>query len=78
MGLETSESQSLAIGRWAVRGNVKGYEDFTAKVNAVTLADLNRVVDQNTNAIVWTYLGHKSDIQPTDFKQTTVYQNKPY
>ncbi|MEO5675756.1 MAG: pitrilysin family protein [Chitinophagales bacterium] len=78
MGLETSASQSLAIGRWAVRGNVKGFEEFTTKVNAVTLKDLNRVVDQNTNAIVWTYLGHKNEIQPVDFKQTTVYQNKPY
>lgn len=78
MQLETSESQSLALGRWAVRGNVKMYEDFTNRVNAVTLKDLNRVVDQNTNAIVWTYLGHKSDIQPGDFKQTTSYQNKPY
>ncbi len=78
MGLETSESQSLAIGRWVVRGNVKGYEDFTAKVNAVTLKDLNRVVDQNTAAISWTYLGHKNEVDPSDFKQTTVYQNKPY
>lgn len=78
MGLETSASQSLALGRWAVRGNAKMYDEFTNKVNAVTLKDLNRVVDQNTNAIVWTYLGHKSDVQPADFKQTTTYQNKPY
>ncbi len=78
MGLETSASQSLALGRWAVRGNAMMYDDFTNKVNAVTLKDLNRVVDQNTNAIVWTYLGHKTDIQPNDFKQTTTYKSKPY
>lgn len=78
MGLETSASQSLALGRWVVRGNAKMYDDFTSKVNAVTLKDLNRVVDQNTNAIVWTYLGHKNEIQQADFKQTTTYQNKPY
>jgi len=78
LGLETSAQQSLAIGRWAARGNASIYEDFTNRVNAVTLKDLNRVVDQNTNAIVWTYLGHKSDVQPSDFIQTTIYKNKPY
>ena len=78
MGLETSSQQSLAIGRWATRGNVSIYEDFTKRVNATTLKDLNRVVDQNTNAIVWTYLGHKADIQPADFIQTTEFKNKPY
>jgi predicted Zn-dependent peptidase len=78
MGLETSASQSLALGRWAIRGDAKMYDEFTNKVNSVTLKDLNRVVDQNTNAIVWTYLGHKSDVQPSDFKQTTTFQNKPY
>ncbi len=78
MGLETSAQQSLAIGRWAARGNVSIYEDFTKRVNATTLKDLNRVVDQNTNAIVWTYLGHKADVQPADFIQTTEFKNKPY
>ena len=78
MGLETTAQQSLAIGRWVTRGNVSIYEDFTNRVNATTLKDLNRVVDQNTNAIVWTYLGHKDDVQPTDFIQTTVYKSKPY
>ncbi|MBS1659176.1 MAG: insulinase family protein [Chitinophagales bacterium] len=78
MGLQTSAQQSLAIGRWAIRGNVGMYEDFTNRVNAVTVKDLNRVVDQNTDAIVWTYLGHKQDVQTTDFLQTTKYKNKPY
>ncbi len=78
MGLETSASQSSAIGRWAVRGDVKGYEDFTNRVNAVTVKDVNRVIDQNTNAIIWTYLGKKSDVTDADFKQTTIFKNKPY
>ena len=78
MQLETSAQQSLAIGRWTVRGNWKMYDEFVQRVNATTLKDLNRVMDQNTNAIVWTYLGKKSDILPQDFVQTEVYKNKPY
>ena len=78
MQLETSSAQSLAIGKWAVRGNWKMYNEFVSRVNAATLKDLNRVIDQNTNAIVWTYLGKKTDVAPQDFKQATVYKNKPY
>jgi predicted Zn-dependent peptidase len=78
MGLETSAAQSLALGRWAIRGNVLMYEQYTQRVNAATLKDLNRVVDENSNAIVWTYLGHKKEIQAADFIQPTIYKNKPY
>jgi hypothetical protein len=35
-------------------------------------------MDQNTNAIVWTYLGKKGDVKEEDFKQTEIYVNKPY
>ncbi len=76
--LETAAQQSLAIGKWNVRGNWKMYDEFVERVNKTTLKDLNRVMDQNTNAIVWTYLGKKIDISPEDFKQTEVFQNKPY
>ncbi|MBA2423068.1 MAG: insulinase family protein [Chitinophagales bacterium] len=76
--LETSAQQSMAIGKWNVRGNWKMYDEFVERVNKTTLKDLNRVMDQNTNAIVWTYLGKKTDIKPEDFKQTEVYKNKPY
>lgn len=78
MGLETSAAQSLALGTWTVRGNWKMYDEFVQRVNATTLKDLNRVMDQNTNAIIWTYLGKKTDITAQDFKQTEVYKNKPY
>jgi predicted Zn-dependent peptidase len=78
MQLETSAAQSLAIGRWTVRGNWKMYDEFVQRVNTTTLKDLNRVMDQNTNAIVWTYLGKKADIKQEDFKQTEIYKNKPY
>lgn len=78
MGLETSAAQSLALGTWTVRGNWKMYDEFVQRVNATTLKDLNRVMDQNTNAIIWTYLGKKTDITAQDFKQTEVFKNKPY
>ncbi|MEO6168628.1 MAG: pitrilysin family protein [Chitinophagales bacterium] len=78
MGLETSAAQSLALGTWTVRGNWKMYDEFVQRVNATTLKDLNRVMDQNTNAIIWTYLGKKTDITVQDFKQTEVFKNKPY
>jgi len=54
------------------------YDAFTDKVNAITKKDLNRVVDQNTSSIVWTYLGHKAEVTTADFKQTTPTKNKPY
>jgi predicted Zn-dependent peptidase len=41
MGLETSAAQSMAIGKWAVRGNWKIYDEFVERVNATTLKDLN-------------------------------------
>ncbi|MEP7128641.1 MAG: insulinase family protein, partial [Chitinophagales bacterium] len=78
MGLETSAAQSMALGTWTVRGNWKMYDEFVQRVNTTTLKDLNRVMDQNTNAIIWTYLGKKTDITTADFKQTEVYKNKPY
>lgn len=78
MALETSSAQSLAVGAWTVRGNWKIVDEFVDRVNRTTLKDLNRVMDQNTNAIIWTYLGKKEDITPTDFKQTEIYKNKPY
>ena len=78
MGLETSAAQSMALGTWMVRGNWKMYEEYVERVNNTTLKDLNRVMDQNTNAIIWTYLGKKADISPADFKQTEVFKNKPY
>ncbi|MBX7108355.1 MAG: insulinase family protein [Chitinophagales bacterium] len=78
MGLETSDAQSQALGLWTVRGNWKMYDEFVERVNSTTLKDLNRVMDQNTNAIIWTYLGKKSEIVSEDFKQTEVYKNKPY
>ena len=78
MQLETTDAQSFAIGRWTVRGNWKMYDEFVDRVNATTLKDLNRAIDQNTNAIAWTYLGKKSDVAQQDFKQTEIYKNKPY
>lgn len=78
MGMETSDAQSQALGMWTVRGNWKMYDEFVERVNSTTLKDLNRVMDQNTNAIMWTYLGKKTDVASGDFKQTEVYKNKPY
>lgn len=78
MGMETSDAQSQALGMWTVRGNWKMYDEFVERVNSTTLKDLNRVMDQNTNAIIWTYLGKKTDVTSGDFKQTEVYKNKPY
>lgn len=78
MGLETSAAQSMALGTWTVRGNWKMYDEYVERVNKTTLKDLNRVMDQNTNAIIWTYLGKKTDVSTADFKQTEVFKNKPY
>jgi len=78
MGAESSSGQSLLIGRWQARGDWKLGENFIDRVNAVTVKDLNRVIDQNSNAIMWTYLGHKDQVMSNDFVQPTIYVNKPY
>ena len=69
MRLETASSQSLNIGRWKLRGNLKAYDDFEKLVNAVTIQDINRVFTSNTGSIKWNYLGDETKVSPEDFKQ---------
>jgi zinc protease len=69
MRLETSASQSLNIGKWKLRGNLKMYDEFGAQVNGVTLQDINKVFRSNAGKLKWTYLGDKTKVSPEDFKQ---------
>lgn len=69
MRLETASNQSLNIGRWELRGNIKAFDEFEKLVNAVSIQDVNRVFTSNTGTIKWTYLGDRTKVTPEDFKQ---------
>jgi predicted Zn-dependent peptidase len=69
MRLETASSQSLNIGRWMLRGNLRAFDDFENLVSTVSVADINRVFTSNTGSIKWNYLGDPTKVSPEDFKQ---------
>lgn len=78
--LETTASQADALGAAEIQGGWEQLDKITEEVNSVTLKDMNRVFDQYTNAIVWTYLGKKDAVKDDDFKQTQqqAVGNRPY
>lgn len=80
MELETSGSQSASLGRFEMAGGWKLAEEFTDKVNDLTLADLNRAFDTYTKAIKWTYLGKQEAVSTEDFPKPVDVpaKNKPY
>jgi len=69
MGQETLISQSNSLGVAELQGGWEMAEDFTARLNSVTLEDLNRVIKNYTDVIDWTYLGKSEDINEDDFLQ---------
>lgn len=69
MGQETLASQSNSLGVAELKGGWEMSQNFTMDVNAVTLEDLNRVIDKYTDVISWTYLGNEEQISEEDFLQ---------
>ena len=69
MKLETSASQSFALGRSELTGGYMFDEKFPEKVNSTTLPQINRVFKDYSQAIKWTYLGKKDAVKKEDFKQ---------
>ncbi|MEO9967346.1 MAG: pitrilysin family protein [Reichenbachiella sp.] len=69
MGQETLSSQSQSLGTNELKGGWEMSEDFTERVNAVTLEDINRVIDKYSDVISWTYLGKADMIDEEDFVQ---------
>jgi len=69
MGQETLDSQSQSLGSNELKGGWEMSENFTERVNAVTLADINRVIDKYTDVISWTYLGKADMVKNEDFLQ---------
>lgn len=69
MGQETLDSQSQSLGTNELKGGWEMSENFTERVNAVTLEDINRVIDQYTDVISWTYLGKADMVSEEDFLQ---------
>jgi len=69
MQQETLASQSNSLGVNEIKGGWEMSETFTENVNAVTLEDINRVIDKYTSQINWTYLGKKDMVKEEDFLQ---------
>ncbi|UXX79476.1 insulinase family protein [Reichenbachiella carrageenanivorans] len=69
MGQETLDSQSQSLGTNELKGGWEMAENFTERVNAVTLEDINRVIDKYSDIISWTYLGKADMVSEEDFLQ---------
>lgn len=69
MGQETLSSQSQSLGSNELKGGWQMAENFTERINAVTLEDINRVIDKYSDVISWTYLGKANMINEEDFLQ---------
>lgn len=68
--LETSETQSGALGRSEAAGSWKMDETFSDKINNAKLKDINNTFNKYSAAIKWSYLGKKDAVSKDDFKQT--------
>lgn len=69
MQQETLGAQSASLGQSELKGGWEISDRFTELVNAVTLEDINRVIDKYSDVISWTYLGKESAITEEDFLQ---------
>jgi predicted Zn-dependent peptidase len=76
--LETTGNQADALGAAEMQGGWEQLDGITAAVNQTTLRDINKVFDQYSKAIVWTYLGKQDMVKEEDFVQPVEKKNKPY
>jgi predicted Zn-dependent peptidase len=70
MKMETSAAQSFALGRAEVVGSYTLDDKFSDQVDAVNLSQINKVFNDYTKSIKWSYLGKKDEVKKEDFKQT--------
>ncbi|HAE14345.1 MAG: insulinase family protein [Chitinophagales bacterium] len=78
MGMETTSSLANSLGVSEVMGGWEQMESFTDNVNATALKDINKVFDEYSKAIVWTYLGKQDMVKEENFIQPVNLPNKPY
>lgn len=76
--LETTANQANALGVGEIAGGWEMLDNFTNDVNNTTLKEVNKVFDQYSKAIVWTYLGKQNMVKEENFKQPIETKNKPY
>lgn len=78
--LETTAGIAEALGAAEVQGGWEELDKFNDEVAKTTLSDIDKTFDKYTQAIVWTYLGKKDQVQDDDFKQADQKpkKNKPY
>jgi predicted Zn-dependent peptidase len=70
MKMETSAAQSFALGRAEVVGSYTLDDKFSDQVDAANLTQVNKVFNDYTKSIKWSYLGKKDAVTKEDFKQT--------
>jgi zinc protease len=78
MTLETTSNQADALGTGEIMGSWEQLDAFTENVNATTLKDINKVFDEYSKAIVWTYLGKQDMVKKENFIQPKETKSKPY
>jgi zinc protease len=66
---EASSFQANTLGFCEASGNWRIFDEINNQVGKVQTEDLNRVFSKYMNAIAWTYLGKKDQVQESDFKQ---------
>ena len=76
MGQETLASQTNSLGVNELKGGWEMAENFTKAVNAVTLDDINRVIDKYSGHINWTYLGKEDMVKEEDFLQPGILKEE--
>jgi predicted Zn-dependent peptidase len=69
LGLETNDSQTMALGLAEVGGDWKKTETFMSEVEKTTIQDLNAVFKKYSSSINWMYLGKETAVTKEDFKQ---------
>jgi predicted Zn-dependent peptidase len=69
MGLETNDSQTMALGLAEVGGDWKKTETFMSEVEKTSIQELNTVFKKYSSSINWMYLGKESAVSKDDFKQ---------
>lgn len=69
LGLETNDSQTMALGQAEVAGDWRMTETFMNQVEKTSIQDINNVFKKYATSINWMYLGKEGSISPEDFKQ---------
>lgn len=66
---QSTGAQARALGSAELMGGWEMSERLTERVNDITLEEMNRVFEEYSKTIRWTYLGKADMVEAEDFKQ---------